>query len=483
MEETKQPVGAVENTSSSLKDLQSELQGAVKALQEQVDKKNAKPTIDADSGKLAYAKEKEVNEKLKSLHEKINGTEDKIKTLSLRKDANYKFGTTEGLAKQFIPRGANSQTERKFLKLAKSIIEDPNGEEYNKGFQEVIRAKTKHDCNRLFSALQEKILNSNVNSEDSFVKKALTTIVGESGGYFCPPEVELTIRKNEYETSPVRQFCRTLLISRGDFETYLEREEPQALWEDSETKGSSETDPNFFIKEKISTHELRAEPKVSLNLIEDSLVDIEGILINGLSRRFSRAENRAVIQGDGVKRPQGLVEYAKSGAVDVDNYEKPLAIGQILTSGTDGDLTADDLLNLEASLLSAYKGNACFLLSRVTKNVVRQLKDSRGQYLFSTGLGFGGFQGLPKINEGLSWDLLGYPVYECDDLVSANASGTNYPVFFGDFSNYYILDRIGMYMIIDDITEKGYRKYYTRKRLGGGLTKGQAIKVLKQTKA
>ena len=483
MEETKQPVGAVENTDSNLKALQGELQGAVKALREVTEKKDAKPAIDKDTGKLVYAEQKDVNEKLKALHEKINGTEDKIKTLSLRKESNYKFGTIEGLAKNFIPKGANSATEAKFLKLAKSIIDDPNGEEYNKGFQRVIRAKSAHDSKRMFSELQEKILGSSVDAESSFIKKALTTIVGEGGGYFCPPEVELTIRKNEYETSPVRQFCKTQMISRGDFETHLEREEPEALWEDSEVKGSEETATNVFIKQKISTHELRAEPKVSLNIIEDSLVDIEGILINGLSNRFSRAENRAVIRGDGVKRPQGLVEYAKSGEVDVDNYKKPLAIGQIATSGTDGDLSADDLLNLEAALLSAYKGNACYLMSRVTKNVVRQLKDSRGQYLLSMGLGFGGFQGLPKVNEGLGWSLLGYPVYECDDLVSANSSGTNYPVFFGDFSNYLILDRIGMYMIIDDITEKGYRKYYTRKRLGGALTKGQAIKVLKQTKA
>ena len=483
MEETKQDVGAVQNTDSNLKNLQSELQGAVKALREVTEKKDAKPAIDKDTGKLVYAEQKDVNEKLKSLHEKINGTEDKIKTLSLRKESHYKYGTIEGLAKGFIPKGADSQTESKFIKLAKSIIEDPNGEEYTKGFQRAIRAKSGEESKRILGELQEKVLNSSVDSANSFIKKALTTIVGEGGGYFCPPEVELTIRKNEYETSPVRQFCQTILISRGDFETHLEREEPQALWEDSETKGSEETNANLFIKNKISTHELRAEPKVSLNLIEDSLVDIEGILINGLSRRFSRAENRAVIQGDGVKRPQGLVEYAKSGSVDVDNYEKPLAIGQVVTTGTDGDLSADDLLNLEAALLSAYKGNACYLMSRVTKNVIRQLKDSRGQYLLSMGLGFGGFQGLPKVNEGLGWNLLGYPVYECDDLVSANASGTNYPIFFGDFSNYYILDRIGMYMIIDDITEKGYRKYYTRKRLGGGLIKGQAIKVLKQTKA
>ena len=58
-------------------------------------------------------------------------------------------------------------------------------------------------------------------------------------------------------------------------------------------------------------------------------------------------------------------------------------------------------------------------------------------------------------------------------------SGTTY-VAYGDFrEGYTILDRLGINVIMDNITESGFVKWFFRTRYAGGCTNFQAFKRLK----
>ena len=61
------------------------------------------------------------------------------------------------------------------------------------------------------------------------------------------------------------------------------------------------------------------------------------------------------------------------------------------------------------------------------------------------------------------------------------AIGTNnLAVAFGDFRRgYKIVDRQGLRILRDPFTNKPFIKYYTTKRVGGGVQHFQAIKILK----
>ncbi len=51
---------------------------------------------------------------------------------------------------------------------------------------------------------------------------------------------------------------------------------------------------------------------------------------------------------------------------------------------------------------------------------------------------------------------------------------------FGDFKRgYLILDRMGVRVLRDDLTNKPYVQFYTTKRVGGGVQNFEAIKLLK----
>ena len=59
--------------------------------------------------------------------------------------------------------------------------------------------------------------------------------------------------------------------------------------------------------------------------------------------------------------------------------------------------------------------------------------------------------------------------------VAANAK----PVMFGDFKQgYLIVDRIGVRVLRDNLTNKPYVSFYTTKRVGGGVSNPECLRAL-----
>jgi HK97 family phage major capsid protein len=74
--------------------------------------------------------------------------------------------------------------------------------------------------------------------------------------------------------------------------------------------------------------------------------------------------------------------------------------------------------------------------------------------------------------------LLGYPVafWEQMDDVSTDT----HPVAFGDFRRAYVLvDRVGLRITRDNVTNPGFVRFYVRRREGGIVLNNDAAKFLK----
>jgi HK97 family phage major capsid protein len=75
-----------------------------------------------------------------------------------------------------------------------------------------------------------------------------------------------------------------------------------------------------------------------------------------------------------------------------------------------------------------------------------------------------------------SLTLLGKPVIFMDDMAAEGAG--NLAVVYADFSRAYtIVDRVGLQILRDPYTNKGFVTYYTTKRTGGDVTSFDAIKI------
>ena len=433
-----------------------------------------------------------LEDKFKKLEKELDDSTDKIKTLEARYEARKSFETTEGLSKLIYLAGFKKEKggPESSFELAKSIIEDPHGEEYSKAFNEMVNARGQIAQQKQalkFAEVTEKIKNdTSTKDSESFVKKSLNT-VQESGAYLAPPQMFLDIQKQLRETSPLREVAEQKMISRDSSIHYVENEIPEAQWGDMQVESFQETKNLTYSKVEIVTKELNAQPRVSQNQLDDSFFDVESEIKNRLGYSFELAENKAFIRGTGdPSQPRGLNYYASRGE-EAPSLNEPQKI--IVLSKSNASLIADDsrplldaVSEMESSIISGWKRRgAVWLMHRKLKHTFRIIKDANGQYLLSQLPGWGGFKGLPKIQDGRDGMMLNYGILECDDMDSDISAG-KYPLFFGNFRNYCIVDRVGIRMLIDPYTTNNTDlKFKTTKRVGAGLLLGQSICALSVT--
>lgn len=85
---------------------------------------------------------------------------------------------------------------------------------------------------------------------------------------------------------------------------------------------------------------------------------------------------------------------------------------------------------------------------------------------------------IPSLREGVPGTLLGYPVYEAEQMAAVGAGA--FPIAFGNWQRGYIVgDRTQLSLIRDPFTTRGYVTLYWRKRVHGAVLNSECIKLLK----
>lgn len=284
-------------------------------------------------------------------------------------------------------------------------------------------------------------------------------IVGSNpdGGYYVPSEISSNIVKKQFETSPMRMLATTQVISGSSLEIPVDYDEPDAGWAAETATRSDTATPKVKLAE-ISAHEIFAQPLISQKLLDDAAIDMENWLTNKIVEKFSRIENAAFVNGDGINKARGFLTYD-----DGVNYGE---IEQI-ASGTSGEVTYDGLVDLVTSLKSGYQANGSFVFGRAVMAQILKLKDLQDRPLWQ-----------PAIEAGAASTLLGRPVILAEDMPAPVADSLS--VAYGDFAaGYTIVDRLGVGILRDPYTKKPYVKFYATKRVGGAVVDFDAIKILK----
>lgn len=284
-------------------------------------------------------------------------------------------------------------------------------------------------------------------------KKLLSSDVGPSGGYLIPALVRDRIVEKLIEISPIRSLASNERLTVGDtYEYVIENDVPSAGWtSERATRSETSTGTNPFGVGRIPIEEMYAEPKVTQKLLDDAGFDVENWLVNRLAKVFAQLEGQAFVSGDGVGKPRGILSHP--------------SVSEVKT-GDASTITADSLIEIAESLPEQFDTGARWLMRKATRAVIRKLKDNNGQYLWQPGLG-----AEPST-------LLGYPITITPDMptVAANA----YPIVFGNIAEgYLIVDKPGIALIRDVITQKGFVIFYTTRRVGGDVVNPNAILKLK----
>ena len=244
------------------------------------------------------------------------------------------------------------------------------------------------------------------------IHNVLSEGVDANGGYLVPEEFERQIVSGLDEANVVRSLAKVIT-------TNAERKIPVAATHSSaqwtaENGAYTESSPTFDQK-SIDAFKLTDLVKVSIELLQDSMFDLESYIASEFARAFGIAEEQAFCVGTGTNQPTGIFT-ASGGTVGV-------------TAASATAITADELISLVYALKSPYRRNAKFLMNDATISLIRKLKDNNGAYLWQ-----------PSIQAGEPDRLLGYAIYTSPYVPTVAADALT--MAFGDFKNYWIADRL-----------------------------------------
>lgn len=279
---------------------------------------------------------------------------------------------------------------------------------------------------------------------DGSMAKTLQEAVDADGGVLVPENMKEGIVKTSYVKNPMRALAGISTIGQGNaLKVPVEDEannEFSTGWR-TETGTVKTADTAQFVEVNIPVDELYAEPQATRFMVKDVNFDLEGYILDKVSESFTRDEAIAFLRGTGVNQPKGLLD----GVVADVTYS---------TSG----IRTSTIVEMVKTLPEQYQDGAVFLMNNKTYIELANKEFTDGRSVLAE-----------DFSAPIKDTILGYPVVIYPAMDDLGTIG-NQPIMFGNFAKaYHIVDHTDMGIIRDDITKKGYVKYYTWKRTGGNV--------------
>jgi HK97 family phage major capsid protein len=169
---------------------------------------------------------------------------------------------------------------------------------------------------------------------------------------------------------------------------------------------------------------------VSIQLLQDSAFDVQGLLTDAFAIRLARITNAGYTTGTGTTQPVGLLNGVGSTGIPASNIEYAVGASSNNSSSSYNEVNSigtDDLGNLIAGLDPSYRQNAKFMATQATFDFLRKVKDGFGRPIWTDSLA----AAVPD-------KIFGYGYQWNADMSGIGA--TNNSMLFGDFSHYVIRD-------------------------------------------
>lgn len=290
------------------------------------------------------------------------------------------------------------------------------------------------------------------NRGDLEVRNALTIGTDSEGGYLVPDEFERTLIEALEEENIMRQLAKVITTSSGDKKIPVVASKGTAAWVDEE--GVIPEDDDAFGQVSIGAYKVATMIKVSEELLNDSIFNLESYIAKEFARRIGAKEEEAFLVGDGSGKPTGIFDDTHGGEIGV-------------TTST-ASLKMDEIFDLFYSLKSSYRKRATFITNDATVKEIRKLKDGQGQYLWQ-----------PSVKAGEPDTILNRPV-KTSAYAPTIEPGAKV-IAFGDFGYYWIADRQGraFQRLSELYAATGQVGFRATQRVDGKLILKEAVKILK----
>ncbi|WP_288311080.1 phage major capsid protein [uncultured Acidaminococcus sp.] len=280
------------------------------------------------------------------------------------------------------------------------------------------------------------------------IKDTLTIGSDPEGGYLVPDEYERTLVAALQEENFFRSLAHTIRTSSGDHTIPVVASHGEAAWME-EGSAYPESDDTFS-QVNLGAHKLGTAIRVSEELMNDSVFDLESYITQEFARRIGTKEEEAFLVGDGKHKPLGVFQGAEVGVTAAKTA-----------------ITFDDMMDLYHSLRTPYRRNASWILNDSTVKAIRKLKDNNGNYIWQ-----------PSVQLGQPDRILSLP-YRTSSFVPELAAG-NKAIALGDYSYYWIADRQGRKFkrLSELYAANGQIGFLASERVDGRLILPETVKVL-----
>lgn len=303
------------------------------------------------------------------------------------------------------------------------------------------------------------------------IRNTMSTTTGSQGGFSVESDIARQLIDLLKAYGWVRRVASRLLTSQGNPLSYPSSDGTSEVGEwIAQNTTATALDPSFGT---VALNVFKASSKivaVPLELLQDSVIDIQAMVFKRLADRIGRVSNIGYTTGGGTVDPNGLVTAASVGKIGI--------VGQTLT------IIYDDLVDMIDSLDAAYldvptslpemPGVAPgWMFSQTLRKVLRKLKDTAGRPLWTPSYdgGIGSRATTPD-------NLMGYPVYINNDFAVPAANAKS--LAFGNLQRYMIRDAMELTLFrFDDSAyiKLGQIGFLAWARTGGNLLDVNSVKL------
>ena len=263
-------------------------------------------------------------------------------------------------------------------------------------------------------------------------KVLLRTDINADGGYLVPTEMDSMIVKKITEIDPIRPISRVRTIAGKSINLPVRTSIPTAVYESEAETGTDSA--SAYINEMVTPFRQTFTTPITIDLLQDSAFNMDAEIMGDAAEAFAFGEGEGFVTGSGVKEPEGFTTNAALRTA-------------ARATGASGAITVENLIDLSSDLKVGY--DPVFVFNRRTLAIIRKFRadavsaaDSAGNFLWS-----------PALDGPVSQNLLGFRYILANSMPDVGANA--FAVAFGDFRRgYTIVDRTGLAVIRDDVTQK-----------------------------
>ena len=242
--------------------------------------------------------------------------------------------------------------------------------------------------------------------------RALSKGTSTAGGNTVPTSFYDTLVEHLVDTTSVMQAGATVLnTDSGENIQVPVTTSHGAAAAVAEAAAIGQSDPAFG-QRTLGAFKFGQLVLLSNELVTDTAVDLLGYIARSAGRNVGLALGAKLATGAGTTEPWGVVTRATTGVTG--------------GAGVAGAFTADNLIDLQYSVIGPYRRNGSWLCKDATLGAIRKLKDGAGRYLFEVG----------STKTGDPDTLNGRPIHTDANMAGVALSAKS--VLFGDLSTYFV---------------------------------------------